>query len=157
VIILNDRSAHHDLRLSSKLDLRMPSSRLNRSQSRAIGQTYRRLYNRPRQVRASASRSWHRLSYRTTRCPTGILIVVRLPQRSPNLEKSFLVAFIVGEFSKKESPHSPSALRGTSGQRAVCRPWVANIASASRSMPKATQPVCMMEPDLLRRFHAMPK
>jgi hypothetical protein len=53
--------------------------------------------------------------------------------------------------------YSPSAWRVTSGQRAVSKLWVANSASASRSMPKATQPVCMTAPDLLRRFHAVPK
>ena len=34
-------------------------------------------------------------------------------------------------------------------------PWVANNASVRRSMPKATQPVCMTSPAALRRFHTV--
>ena len=54
---------------------------------------------------------------------------------------------------------SRSRARGCAdfGQPAISRPCVANIAKASRSMPKATQPVCITSPPALRRFHAAPK
>jgi hypothetical protein len=57
----------------------------------------------------------------------------------------------------KQLDHIINALRTACGQSATLRPCVANIANAKRSMPKATQPVCMTCPAALCKFHAAPK
>jgi hypothetical protein len=54
-------------------------------------------------------------------------------------------------------PHIISALRVAAGQSCRSSPCVANSASAKRSMPKATQPVCITWPAALLRFQAVPK
>ena len=53
--------------------------------------------------------------------------------------------------------YSASASRTPAGQSRSSVPCVKNSATASRSMPKATQPVCANSPAALRRSQVVPK
>ncbi len=62
-----------------------------------------------------------------------------------------------GPFGARQHAQKPSAARAEAGHALVSRPCVQNIATASRSMPKATQPVCDTAPSASARSQVSPK
>jgi hypothetical protein len=80
---------------------------------------------------------------------------IGITTRAAGIRKSLMGAALTAYSDARSGPGTAAGatrgFRACCGQRVVSSPWVANSASASRSMPKATQAVSAASPDSVAR------